>query len=115
MAAMHARWIVQVQHLADIDFNEQADRANRNPRKQADEKRIPEATMAYLNTTRAGSFGILDRIAVAVKSVKVMVQRRAVYLQTVRELNNLTDRELADLDISRSMIQRLAVDAAYGN
>ncbi|MBU2957575.1 DUF1127 domain-containing protein [Paracoccus sp. C2R09] len=40
--------------------------------------------------------------------------RRAVYKQTVRELNALTNRDLADLGINRSMITRLAHEAAWG-
>lgn len=40
--------------------------------------------------------------------------RRVIYRQTVRELNALTNRDLADLGISRSMITRLAHEAAWG-
>ncbi|MBU3028691.1 DUF1127 domain-containing protein [Paracoccus sp. XHP0099] len=40
--------------------------------------------------------------------------RNAVYRQTVRELNALTTRDLDDLGISRSMITRLAHEAAWG-
>ena len=35
--------------------------------------------------------------------------------QTVRELNALTTRDLDDLGISRSMITRLAHEAAWGS
>ncbi|WCR20039.1 DUF1127 domain-containing protein [Paracoccus alcaliphilus] len=41
--------------------------------------------------------------------------RRAVYRQTVRELNALTARDLQDLGISRSMIPGLAREAAWGS
>ncbi|RJL18352.1 DUF1127 domain-containing protein [Paracoccus siganidrum] len=41
--------------------------------------------------------------------------RRAVYRQTVRELNALTARDLNDLGISRSMIPSLAREAAWGS
>ena len=41
--------------------------------------------------------------------------RRAVYRQTVRELNDLTARELADLGMSRSMIRSVAYEAAWGS
>jgi uncharacterized protein YjiS (DUF1127 family) len=37
-----------------------------------------------------------------------------VYRRTYAELNALTTRELDDLGISRSMITRLAREAAYG-
>ncbi|WP_376780373.1 DUF1127 domain-containing protein [Paracoccus jeotgali] len=40
--------------------------------------------------------------------------RRAVYRQTVTELSHLSNRELADLGIHRSMITRIATEAAWG-
>ncbi|SDE35451.1 protein of unknown function [Paracoccus isoporae] len=40
--------------------------------------------------------------------------RRAVYRQTVAELNSLSSRELDDLGIHRSMITRIAHEAAWG-
>jgi uncharacterized protein YjiS (DUF1127 family) len=43
-----------------------------------------------------------------------LTQRRRVYIQTMTELNALTDRELADLGLHRLMIPAVAKDAAYG-
>ncbi|TBN38087.1 DUF1127 domain-containing protein [Paracoccus subflavus] len=40
--------------------------------------------------------------------------RRAIYRQTLRELNALTTRDLHDLGIDRAMIGRLAHEAAWG-
>ncbi|WP_434802266.1 DUF1127 domain-containing protein [Paracoccus sediminicola] len=40
--------------------------------------------------------------------------RRAVYRQTVAELNSLSNRELDDLGLNRSMITRIATEAAWG-
>lgn len=70
--------------------------------------------MAYLNITSATGFGLMDRIAQAVKSAKIALHRRRVYSQTVAELRGLSNRDLADLGISRSMITRIALEAAYG-
>lgn len=42
------------------------------------------------------------------------LHRRGVYRQTRQELEALSTRELADLGISRSMITRMAWEAAYG-
>ncbi|NUB43787.1 DUF1127 domain-containing protein [Fertoebacter nigrum] len=70
--------------------------------------------MAYVNTTRVANNGLADRVATLVKSVKDGLQRRRIYSQTVRELNALTARELADLGIHRSSIARIAMEAAYG-
>jgi uncharacterized protein YjiS (DUF1127 family) len=71
--------------------------------------------MAYVNATRAGSAGIADRVSTIVKSVKGALVRRRKYAQTYRELDALTERELSDLGIHRSMISQIAHEAAYGN
>lgn len=42
------------------------------------------------------------------------LRQRKVYKDTYRELSQLSTRELDDLGISRSMISRLAHEAAYG-
>ncbi|WP_198431750.1 MULTISPECIES: DUF1127 domain-containing protein [Paracoccaceae] len=70
--------------------------------------------MAYVNSSRAASYGIADRAAAIVKSIRVGLERRRVFKQTVRELQALSNRELADLGIHRSMITRVANEAAYG-
>ncbi len=70
--------------------------------------------MAYVNSTRAASNGLGDRFGTLVKSVKSAIARRAVYAQTLRELNGLTNRELADLGIARANIAVIAREAAYG-
>jgi uncharacterized protein YjiS (DUF1127 family) len=70
--------------------------------------------MAYVNSTRVAGNGLADRVGAFVKSIKLAAQRRAIYDQTLRELNGLTNRELADLGISRLNIQDVARTAAYG-
>lgn len=40
--------------------------------------------------------------------------RRGVYRQTVRELEGMTHREMADLGLTRCDIHTLAYEAAYG-
>ncbi len=40
--------------------------------------------------------------------------KREVYQRTYHELTSLTDRDLADIGISRHDIRRLAKEAAYG-
>nr|WP_050522291.1 DUF1127 domain-containing protein [Pseudorhodobacter wandonensis] len=70
--------------------------------------------MAYMNTSTAASFGLMDRVASVMKSAKEALHRRKVYNQTVSELRALSTRELNDLGISRSMITRIALEAAYG-
>lgn len=45
------------------------------------------------------------------RSIANFFERRALYNQTVRELNSLTDRELNDLGIHRLDIKRIASSA----
>jgi uncharacterized protein YjiS (DUF1127 family) len=70
--------------------------------------------MAYVNTTRAASSSVSDRFSGLFAGVSAMIQRRRVYDRTVRELASLTDRELSDLGIARSLIASIAREAAYG-
>lgn len=71
--------------------------------------------MAYVNfTSRAANVTLGDRFSGLLAQVKTMIARRAVYNQTVRELNVLTNRELADLGLSRYDIETVAREAAYG-
>lgn len=70
--------------------------------------------MADLNATHIAPLGLGDRIAAALTSIKVAARRRAVYRQTLRELNALSTRDLYDLGIDASMIGRIAREAAYG-
>jgi uncharacterized protein YjiS (DUF1127 family) len=68
--------------------------------------------MTYaVNTVRAGfaqnGQGLVARI-------KDALARRKLFKQTYRELSALSTRELDDLGINRSMITRLAHEAAYG-
>ncbi|GAB1379469.1 DUF1127 domain-containing protein [Pararhodobacter aggregans] len=67
--------------------------------------------MAYASAQTTGVFG---QIAEAFSSLRTAWARSRVYVRTYNELNALTSRELADLGISRSMISRLAYEAAYG-
>lgn len=70
--------------------------------------------MAYVNTTRNGTSSFADRLVTALGSLKARLDQRRVYSRTVYELSGLTDRELADLGIHRSMISDIAREAAYG-
>ena len=70
--------------------------------------------MAYVNQTRAGQLSVSDRVVGLFAGFSAAVQRRRIYSQTLSELRALSDRELTDLGISRSMIAEIARDAAYG-
>ena len=62
----------------------------------------------------AATDGLAGRLMAAIERMQENRARRVIYRQTVRELNALTNRDLADLGISRSMITRLAHEAAWG-
>ena len=53
------------------------------------------------------------RIAKFVADARDYMARRSVYRQTLRELNDLTDRDLADLGVHRADIRGIAREAAY--
>jgi uncharacterized protein YjiS (DUF1127 family) len=71
--------------------------------------------MAYVNSTRAASGSFQDRLTAVTRSIRAELLRRRMYSQTARELNALTDRELADLGIHRANIRQIAMQAAYGS
>ena len=70
--------------------------------------------MAHANTTRSAEIGLGGRFGTAVQTVQEMVRKRGIYTRTLRELRGLTDRDLSDLGLHRSMIAEVAREAAYG-
>ncbi|MBE0552337.1 MAG: DUF1127 domain-containing protein [Rhodobacteraceae bacterium] len=70
--------------------------------------------MAYANSSRVVSVSLTDRLVAVVSVMRAALQRRRVYEQTLRELRDLSDRDLADLGIHRSLIPTVAKEAAYG-
>lgn len=70
--------------------------------------------MTIIQSTHGIETGIVARIAGVYRAIQETRQRNRVYRQTQRELGSLTDRDLTDLGIHRSMISRVAHEAAYG-
>jgi uncharacterized protein YjiS (DUF1127 family) len=70
--------------------------------------------MAYANSTSIARKGFIDRLVALKDTITTAINQRRVYERTVAELNSLTDRELADLGISRLSITDLAREAAFG-
>jgi uncharacterized protein YjiS (DUF1127 family) len=70
--------------------------------------------MAYMNVSRPALAGLSERFSSALKLVREALHRRSVYSTTLRELTSLSDRELSDLGIARTMIRQIALEAAYG-
>ncbi|WP_456388703.1 DUF1127 domain-containing protein [Profundibacter sp.] len=70
--------------------------------------------MAFATEIHAANGDITGHVSAILKSATVRVANYRIYRKTVSELNMLTSRELADLGLSRSMIKRTALEAAYG-
>ncbi len=70
--------------------------------------------MALAISTLNLRLGLAERLAAYLAAFSEDRQRRKVYRQTLRELGVLSNRDLADLGIHRSMITRVALEAAYG-
>lgn len=67
------------------------------------------------NFTAAAAFGGLRaRIEASFAAFRKQVAMRRTFQQTFDELNRLSDRDLADLDIARSDIARIARESVYG-
>lgn len=48
------------------------------------------------------------------KAMILAYKRHAIYRATCKELATLTDKELRDIGIDRSVIEHVAIEAAYG-
>jgi uncharacterized protein YjiS (DUF1127 family) len=71
--------------------------------------------MAYItgNRTATATFG--QRLAELRDAAAQSYSNWRVYRRTLNELNELSNRELADLGMNASMIKRIALEAAYGD
>ncbi len=70
--------------------------------------------MAQALNIISGALPSSGRLADVIASWRKAQAKRRIYRRTVRELSALSTRELNDLGISRSMITRIAAEAAYG-
>jgi uncharacterized protein YjiS (DUF1127 family) len=73
--------------------------------------------MAVLDLIHSGSHRTAAGngvIATLMGNVRDSMARRAVYRQTLRELNDLSNRDLADLGLNRGVIRSVAYEAAWG-
>lgn len=70
--------------------------------------------MSATLTNLAARGGIFEKIVHALDVSAEATAKRRVYRQTLRELNALSAREMADLGLNRSMIRSVAYEAAYG-
>jgi uncharacterized protein YjiS (DUF1127 family) len=68
--------------------------------------------MAYITGNAAPAFGFGQRFTAFVERARQARKAREIYRQTYEELSVLTDRDLADLGISRISIPDVAREAA---
>jgi len=111
MAALSNGGIVHPQHLPHLWLNTNETAPHRNPGR--DEPKKKEHSMAFLNETIRGA-GPLAALRGAISGLAETWNQYIVFRRTYEELSALSSRELSDLGISRSMITRLAYEAAYG-
>ena len=73
--------------------------------------------MAYYTQTRTNSVieRVLASLAQTFNAAAEAYAKHRVYRTTLNELRELSDRELADLGMSRSMLRGIAREAAEGN
>jgi len=71
--------------------------------------------MAYANDVRVSGNGFINALNGFRAAVAERFANYQVFRTTVAELEVLSDHELSDMGISRSMIKRIAIEAAYGN
>lgn len=69
--------------------------------------------MANIAVNTSADAGIVARVAGFATELKARFERYSVYRKTLAELQTLSNRELADLGLSRSMLRRTAFEAAY--
>lgn len=70
--------------------------------------------MAYVHSNSADAASLRDRTVALVTSFRAALARRSLYLQTLRELRGLSNRELSDLGLDRHALTKVANMVAYG-
>ncbi|WP_322893400.1 MULTISPECIES: DUF1127 domain-containing protein [unclassified Yoonia] len=70
--------------------------------------------MTTFNITFPANTSFVERLSGFRVNLADKLAKRKVYLTTLRELQSLSNRDLADLGLSRSDIRFIAMEAAYG-
>ena len=70
--------------------------------------------MTVLTETFSTAPAVRARFSALRTALVEAVKKRRVYRKTLTELENLTNRELADMGIAPMSIREIAYEAAYG-
>jgi hypothetical protein len=70
--------------------------------------------MTSFNITLPASIPFMDRLSGVHATLSDKMAKRKVFLTTLRELQSLSNRDLADLGLSRAALRGIAMEAAYG-
>ncbi|MBQ2259876.1 MAG: DUF1127 domain-containing protein [Loktanella sp.] len=70
--------------------------------------------MTTFNITIPATTSFAERLSGFRVTLADKLAKRKVYMTTLRELQALSNRDLADLGLSRSDIRFIAMEAAYG-
>ena len=70
--------------------------------------------MAYAIETHGFGANLAHRFTTFSADLAAAAAKRKMYRTTLRELSSLSDRDLADLGLGRTMIHSIAFEAAYG-
>lgn len=68
--------------------------------------------MAYMNTTTANTTSVFARIGGAFEGLATRYKQHRLYRETLDGLSALSNRELADLGLSRSELRRVAWESS---
>ncbi|MDP5217837.1 DUF1127 domain-containing protein [Ruegeria sp. 2205SS24-7] len=71
--------------------------------------------MAATNDFSAANGLELSGFYAGIENLKNRFEQYRLYRRTLSELSALSDRDLADLGIHRSMIRQIAMEASYDN
>jgi len=67
------------------------------------------------STSTIAPNGFLNSAKDVMHRLQVRATKYGQYRQTVKELSELSDRDLADMGLNRSFIKRMAIEAVYGS
>ncbi|WP_425098609.1 DUF1127 domain-containing protein [Tropicibacter sp. S64] len=69
--------------------------------------------MAYASDVTRAPSALGSLLSTLTVDIRARLARRKVFNTTYRELASLSDRELSDLGLNRTMVRRVAYQAAY--